>query len=372
MAVPFFDVHAVWDEDVRAAVLERWRRVLEHGRFVHGPEITELEGALAAVLGVPAAIGCSNGSDALVLGLRLCDVGPGDEVVVPALTFFATAGAVARVGATPVFADVDPETLTLDPEDAARRAGPRTKAVVPVHLYGRPAPVGPLREAVEAAAGRPVAVVEDAAQAIGAARDGVAVGEIGAAACFSFYPTKNLGALGDGGAVVFREVAAAETAAALRNYGQTARYRHDLEGLNSRLDEIHAAMLDWMLSERLPAWTARRRAIARAYLETIRNPALRLPQAQGGAVWHLFPVRVPADGRGAFMAHLEAEGVQPAIHYPAVIPDQKALAGRGAILADPLDEARRLAEEEVSLPIHPYMTEAEIDRVIAAANGWRP
>lgn len=370
MAVPFFDVHAVWDDEVQAAVLERWRRVLEHGRFVHGPEIGELEAALAAVLGVPHAIGCSNGSDALVLGLRLCDVGPGDEVVVPALTFFATAGAVARVGAVPVFADVDPETLTLDPEDAARRVGPRTKAVMPVHLYGRPAPVGPLRDAVEAAAGRPVAVVEDAAQAIGAASGEGPVGALGRAAGWSCFPTKNLGAAGDAGFVTVCDPADAERARRLREHGGGRRYHHDEVGYNFRMDTLQAAALLELLP-RLPAFTAARREGARHYRELLAAAGLAaeaggpvdVPPDHPGHVYHQFVVRVPE--RDRVRAAMAERGVATAVYYPLGLHLQPCFAGLGGRTGD-LPETERATAELLALPIHPGVTAVQREEVVAA------
>ena len=193
MGVPFFDIQYNLGADEREAILRRWKTVLEHGRFINGPEVGELEAALAAFLGVDHVVACSNGSDALLLALRAVDVGPGDEVIVPAFSFFATAGSVARLGATPVFADIDLDTYCLDPQSAAQRVTPRTKAVMPVHLYGRPAPMAELRSAVDAAAGRPVTIVEDAAQAVGAASADGPCGGMGATAGFSCFPTKEPG-----------------------------------------------------------------------------------------------------------------------------------------------------------------------------------
>jgi dTDP-4-amino-4,6-dideoxygalactose transaminase len=346
--------------DVRAAI----DRVIASGWFVLGPEVEAFEAEFAAASGVPHAVGVGTGTDAITLILRALDIGAGDEVITSPLSAAYSALAVIMAGARPVFADIDPERLTIDPAAIERAITPRTRAILPVHLYGQAADMRPI-EAI--AARHRLAIVEDAAQAHLATSDGRAVGTIGAAGAISFYPTKNLGALGDGGAVITRDAQLAARIKRLRNGGQTSRYHHEEAGANSRLDELQAAILRARLPY-LPAWTARRRAIAAVYRAALGGAALRVPREfDAGHVYHLFPVLTPH--RQAFMAHLAERGVEALIHYPVPIPRQPALAA-----FDPADcpVANRVCSEVVSLPMYPRLRDADASAVAEAARSFRP
>ncbi|HEX9793917.1 MAG TPA: DegT/DnrJ/EryC1/StrS family aminotransferase [Planctomycetota bacterium] len=364
MGVPMFDIGYNLGPQERAALLQRFAAVLEHGRFLNGPELGELEERLAAFLGVPHAIACSNGSDALVLALRAADVGPGDEVVLPAFTFFATAGAVARLGATPVFADVEPHSLLLDRQSAASKCGPRTKAVLPVHLFGMAAPIAPLRAAVEAAAGHPVAVVEDAAQAIGAAAPEGPIGGLGLVAAWSCFPTKNLGACGDAGFVTTTDAGRAARIRRLREHGGGQQYHHDEVGYNFRLDSLQAAALSERLPQ-LPAWNAAREESARHYGELLEKHGLagcvQPPPHVAGRIYHQYVVR--AARRDALRAALTAAGIGSAVYYPVPLHLQPCFAGLGGRPGD-LPESERAAQEVLALPIHPGVRPEQREEVI--------
>jgi dTDP-4-amino-4,6-dideoxygalactose transaminase len=297
--------------EVRAAI----DRVIESGWFVLGPEVEAFEEEFAAAAGAAYAVGVGNGTDALMLILRALGIGPGDEVITTPLSAAYTALAIMMAGARPVFADIDPVRLTIDPEQVARAIGPRTRAVLPVHLYGQPADLDGLEPI---AARHHLAIVEDCCQAHLATSGGRPVGTIGAAGAFSFYPTKNLGALGDGGAVVTNDRGLAERIRRLRNGGQTDRYHHQDAGINSRLDEIQAAVLRARLPH-LPEWTARRRTLAAAYRAALARGPVAVPdERDAGHVYHLFVVRSAA--RADLQAHLSACGVETLIHYPVAIP----------------------------------------------------
>jgi dTDP-4-amino-4,6-dideoxygalactose transaminase len=336
------------------------RRVIDSGWFVLGPEVEKFEVEFAAACGAPHAVGVGTGTDAITLILRALGIGPGDEVITPPLSAAYSALAVMMAGARPVFADIDPARLTLDPAAFEAAITPRTRAVLPVHLYGQPADMTAI---LAIAARHRLAVVEDAAQAHLATSEGRPVGTMGVAGAFSFYPTKNLGALGDGGAVVTRDPVLAERVKRLRNGGQTTRYHHAEPGANSRLDEMQAAILRARLPH-LPQWTERRREIAAAYRAGIASPDLLLPpQFDEGHVYHLFPVI--ARHRGALQAHLAAHGVETLIHYPVPIPRQPALAGTHPHQCPVAD---RICGEVLSLPIYPALTDAQVAQVVAAAN----
>jgi dTDP-4-amino-4,6-dideoxygalactose transaminase len=369
MRVPFLSLTPGPDAPmVRDAIA----RVVERGWFVLGPEIEAFEEEFARASGARDAVGVGNGTDAIALILRALGVGPGDEVITAAVTAAFTGLAVRMVGATPVFVDIEDERATLDPAAVAAAITPRTAAILPVHLYGQPADMGRL----EAVAGRhDLPIVEDACQAHLATSDGRPVGTIGVAGAFSFYPTKNLGALGDGGAVVTNDTALAERIRRLRNGGQTDRYTHVEPGVNSRLDEIQAAVLRARLAW-LGRWTDERRRLARRYREALGTDTVRVPaECDRGHVYHLFPVRTP--DRSALMAHLEACGIGSIVHYPVPLPRQAAFAPdaeRGRAVA-PLAEtpnADRLCREVCSLPLHPGLTDGQIDAVVAAVRSWQP
>jgi dTDP-4-amino-4,6-dideoxygalactose transaminase len=358
--VPFLDVRAAYLElqpEIDAAI----RRTLDSGWYLLGRELTEFEARFAAHVGAPIGLGVANGLDALCLALRAMDVGAGDEVVVPANTFIATWLAVTYVGATPIPVEPDAATFTMDPGAVAAAITPRTRAIIPVHLYGHPADMQPI---MALAAPRGIRVLADAAQAHGARYRGAPVGAVGDAAAWSFYPGKNLGALGDGGAVTTADHALADRVRTLRNYGARVKYQHEEPGVNSRLDELQAAVLAAKLPH-LDAWNGRRRAIAARYGAELEGLGLGLPRvaAWADSAWHLYVVRVR--GRDAFQQALRAQGVETVVHYPVPPHLQPAYRGLGHARGDfPLTEA--IHDEVVSLPIGPHLDQRSVDRVIAA------
>ena len=359
-AVPFVDF-AAHVRAIRPELDAAVARVLDSGWFILGPEGEAFERELAEALGAREAVAVANGTEALQLGLAALGIGPGDEVVTSPLTAAFTALAILSAGAKPVFADLDPRTLNVAPEAVARALTPRTKALLPVHLYGHPAEMTPL---LALARDRGLAVLEDACQAIGALHDGRPVGTLGDLGALSFYPTKNLGALGDGGALLVGDPARAAALRRLRNGGQSDRYRHEVPGLNSRLDELQAAVLRVGLRH-LAAWTERRRAIAAIYLEELRGGAVRIPReaAYARAVYHLFVVRHP--GRDALMTGLRERGFGTLIHYPIPLHLQPAFASLGGRPGD-FPVAEQAAREVLSLPLYPELTDAQA-RAVAAA-----
>jgi dTDP-4-amino-4,6-dideoxygalactose transaminase len=333
------------------------RRVLRSGRYLLGPEIEAFERECAAYLGVRHAIGLASGTDALVIGLRALGIGPGDEVIVPSFTFFATAEAVSLLGAIPVFADLTPETFCIDPEGARAAIGPRTRAIVPVHLFGHPAEMDPL---LALARERGLLLLEDAAQAIGATYRGRRCGGLGAAAVFSFYPSKNLGALGDGGLLATDDGEVAERARLLRNHGSPGGYRHERIGYCSRLDELQAAALRVKLPH-LDAWNEARRRVADAYRAELHGVAgLALPREAPGCrhVYHVFTIRLPADRRDAVREALAKDGIASTVYYPE--PIHRALP---YARAQSLPETERAAREVLSLPIWPELDRGQVARV---------
>jgi dTDP-4-amino-4,6-dideoxygalactose transaminase len=346
---------------LRASVLRAAAAVLESGRFILGPEVAAFESELGAYLGGVHAVGCASGTDALVLALRALEIGAGDEVVVPAFTFAATAEAVVLVGATPVFADVEPDTFGIDARSVAALVGPRTRAVVPVHAFGQCARMEPLLALAERHALR---VVEDAAQAIGARWRGTAAGALGHAAAFSFYPTKNLGAPGDGGMVTTTDARVAERLRRLRAHGSRGAHVHEAIGTNSRLDELHAAVLRVKLPL-LAGWNERRRAAAARYRDAMArsSSALVAPAEIDGAhhVYHHFTVR--AARRAELQSWLAARGIGSAVYYARALHEQPAYArwARGR-----LPGAERAAAEALSVPVHPWLTDDEIETVATA------
>jgi len=364
------DFRAQWAH-VREAVLGAVERVGESGWFVLGAEVASFEKDLARVWGLPFCVGCGSGLDAIEIALRCAGLAPGDAVLTTPLSAFATTLAVIRAGGVPCFVDVDAAgQLDLGLAERALEAHREIRFLVPVHLYGHALDLERLerlRERFE------LRVVEDCAQAVGAQSRGRPVGSVGGLAATSFYPTKNLGCMGDGGALLTRDPALAERARCLRDYGQTVKYEHDHLGLNSRLDELQAAILRDALLPQLEAFTRRRREIAERYLGSIRNPGLELPPTPAGSqsVWHLFPVLVSGK-RGAFQEHLRRDGIASGVHYPKLIPEQGAFreAGVGRALS-PLPRAEDFARREVSLPIHPFLSERDVERVVASCNAWR-
>jgi dTDP-4-amino-4,6-dideoxygalactose transaminase len=348
--IPLVDVKAQYASLV-PELEERFSAVLESGRFIFGPEVEAFEREAAAYLDVPHAIGVANGTDALILSFDAMGIGRGDEVICPAFTFYATAEAIARVGATPVFADVDPVTLNLDPEDVAARITPRTKAIVAVHLFGRPAPLEELAELG-------VPVVEDAAQAFGAA----GVAQVGTCSTFSFFPTKNLFALGDGGLVASLDDDVAARVRKLRFHGSRDKQTFELIGLNSRLDAVQAAMLRVFLP-RLAGWNNARRAAAARYADLGLGEVVELPEDDPGHVYHLYVVR--STRREEIATALAENGIASASYYVTPLHLQPALAYLGWAPGS-LPETERAAAENLALPMWAGIDRAAQERVVDA------
>jgi dTDP-4-amino-4,6-dideoxygalactose transaminase len=362
-SVPFADFKAhvgALREELDAAV----GRVLDSGWFILGPEGEAFERELAQALGARDAVAVGNGTDALALSLRALGVGPGDEVVTSSLSAAFTGLAIVATGARPVFVDVTPRTLTIDPDAVARALTTRTRAIVPVHLYGHPADMDPI---VDLARARGIALVEDACQAHGALYKGRPVGTLGGergTGALSFYPTKNMGALGDGGAILLNDALLAQRLRKLRNGGQSDRYRHELCGVNSRLDELQAAVLRVGLGH-LSEWTERRRRLASLYSSELAGTGLSLPVEEpwAAAVFHLFVVRHTR--RDALRSALEERGVGTLIHYPIPLHLQPAFADLGGRPGD-LPVVEKAASEVFSLPLYPELTDEQALWVVAA------
>ncbi|MAQ36044.1 MAG: erythromycin biosynthesis sensory transduction protein eryC1 [Thioclava sp.] len=362
MIIPFLDLGAAYRElktEIDAAVM----RVLESGWYILGPEVEAFEAEWAEYCGASHAVGLGNGLDALILALRTLDVGPGDEVIVPSNTYIATWLAVSAVGAIPVPVEPDTATHNIDPARLAAAVTERTKVLLPVHLYGQPADLDPI---LKLAREKGIAVVEDAAQAHGARYKGQRIGAHGDVVCWSFYPGKNLGALGDGGAITTNREDLADRIRVLRNYGSREKYVNEIKGVNSRLDPIQAAVLRAKLPY-LDAWTERRREIATAYGEGLAGGKLIPPHVPNWAepAWHLYVVRSPR--RDALQARLKDAGIGTLIHYP-IPPHMQIAYAELDFSADAFPGAKQLAREVLSLPIGPHLLRndvREIMRVIA-------
>ena len=350
---------------------EAIRQTLDSGWYILGKQTSGFEQEFAEYLGAKHCVGVANGTDALHLALRACGVGTGDVVITVAHTAVATVAAIEMAGASPLLVDIDPASFTISPEaveDAIKswRGEGKIKAIMPVHLYGHPADM----QAITDIAHRyDLEIVEDCAQAHGATINGMKVGTFGGAAGFSFYPTKNLGALGDGGAVVTNDSGIAERARLLREYGWRERYVSDFAGFNSRLDEMQSAILRVKLKY-LDEENARRREIARVYDERLAATPLRLPQRRGaiGHVYHQYVVR--SDERDRLREYLRERGIGALVHYPAPVHLQPAYRDRIAVHRNALLETEQAARQVLSLPMHPFLTDAEVERVCEAINGW--
>jgi dTDP-4-amino-4,6-dideoxygalactose transaminase len=361
------DFRRQW-EDTREDVLRAVAAVGESGWYITGPELTAFERDLAAVWGLPYCAGVASGLDAIEIALRVLGCKPGDRVLTTPLSAFATTLAIVKVGAVPVFVDTDEfGLLDLDLCADVLERRPDIRFLVPVHLYGNAMNMGQLAALKERF---DLAIVEDCAQSILATHEGRMTGSVGQLAATSFYPTKNLGAMGDGGAILTSSEEHWRLAQSFRDYGQTAKYRHDLVGYNSRLDELQAAILRTYLA-RLASWTCRRREIARRYLDRIVHPGIRVPGEPPGSqsCFHLFPVVVLPDRKPDLIEHLQRSGIVTGEHYP-LIPYQKAMAAVQSECIGEFSQARALAAGEISLPIHPYLNDDEVDCVIAALNAW--
>jgi dTDP-4-amino-4,6-dideoxygalactose transaminase len=365
VSVPFVDMVASC-RSIGPEALEAMRRVVERGTFVLGPEVTALEAEFAAYCETAHGVGVDSGTSALELALRAFDIGPGDEVVTAANTFIATVFAIRYTGARPVLADVDARRYTLDPAALERAITPRTRAVIPVHLYGQPADMDPI---LAVARRHRLVVIEDACQAHGARYRGRRAGGLGDAAAFSFYPSKNLGAFGDGGMVVTGDAAVAERLRGLRDYGQLRKYHHRYLGYNRRLDELQAAVLRVKLPH-LDGWNAARARAAAWYDRALAILPVERPARAADAthVYHLYAIRVR--GRDAARAHLDTHGIHTGIHYPVPVHLQEACADLGYRRGDfPVTEAA--AEETLSLPMYPELTEAQVGLVAEALGAFK-
>lgn len=346
----------LWDEVMTAV-----QQVLRSRRFILGPQVETFEREVAAYLGVKHAIALNSGTDALVIGLRTLGVGPGDEVVTSPFTFFATAEAISLVGATPVFADIDPGTFNLDPELAAEKISPRTRALLPVHLYGQSADMEPLLVLAEK---HNLRVIEDVAQAFGGEYRGRKLGAIGQVGCFSFFPTKNLGAYGDAGLLTTDSDEVAQAARTLRAHGSKKKYYNEMVGYNSRLDELQAAILRIKLPH-VDRWNEARREVARRYRELLEDlPALITPREAPGArhVYHQYTVRIPGGHRDRVQRYLAEAGIGTVVYYP--LPVNRLPVYAGMNVSCPV--AEELAGQVLSLPIWPELDRSIQERVAAA------
>lgn len=363
--VAFVDLSHQWD-CVRTPFLSRLEHICAESRFVLSNDVAEFENAFAEYCEAAYCVGVNSGTDALTLALVALGVGPGDEVILPANTYVASAESVCHAGATPVLVDALDTTKSIDPKQVAERIGPHTRAIVAVHLFGNPAPMDEL-EGLAASAGVPL--VEDASQAHGARYRGRRTGSLGRIAAFSFYPGKNLGAFGDGGAVVTSDPELEARVRRLRNHGGARKYEHAEVGWNSRLDGIQAAALLCKLPH-LDAWNEARRVAAAVYARTLADvEGLQLPATTAGAesVHHLYPVELidPELERDDLIAHLRAHGIGSGIHYPLPVHHTKAFAHLG-VQKGSLPVAERTQRRHLSLPMHPALTESEIEQVADA------
>lgn len=343
-------------EEVERAVCE----VLARTHYILGPEVAAFEREFADWNGSPLGVGCASGTDALLLALRGCGIGPGDEVIVPSFTFMATAGAVSSVGATPVFADIHADTFNLDAAQAARQITPRTRAIVVVHLYGHPADMNAF---LELGRKHNLKIIEDCAQATGALYHGKKVGTMGDAGCFSFFPSKNLGGAGDGGMVLTANAELAERLRCLRGHGSRRKYYHDELGTNSRLDEIQAAVLRVKLKH-LARWNEKRREVAAAYTQKLAG-VVTTPVVQPNCqhVYHQYTVKT--NRRDEMMEWLNGNGVGAIVYYPRALHQQLVYAGLAGRNGD-LSVTERTQDEVLSLPMYPELTPAQIEQVAGA------
>ncbi len=364
-SVPLLDVKRD-NEPLREEFIAALTRVLDSGQFIGGPDCQLLEQEIARYCQTSHAIGCASGSDALIVALMALGIDAGDEVIVPSFTFFATASAVARLGARPVFCDIEPNSFNLDPARVESLITPRTRAIIPVHLFGQCCEMSDL---LEIAARQGLAVIEDCAQSIGASYQGQACGGLGQIGCFSFYPTKNLGGFGDGGIMTTNDPGLADRLRLLANHGMRPRYHHQAIGMNSRLDSFQAALLAIKLRE-LPRWTAARQENAERYqvlfAEQGMSDLLQVPRVvtKGEHVWNQFTIRIPGGHRDAVRQELSERKIGTEVYYPIPLHRQACFAYLGADSRN-LPETERAAAEVLSLPIFPGLTAAEQEEVVA-------
>ncbi len=369
--VPMLDVSRQ-NGPLRADIDAAIGSVCASGAYVHGPACREFESAIADYCGTKYAVGCASGSDSLLLALMAIGLGPGDEVVLPSFTFFATAGAVWRLGAKPVFADILPDTFNIDPQDVARKITLSTKAIMPVHLFGQCADMRSLSAIAKEAGGIPI--IEDAAQAIGAEYFGSRAGALGTFGCFSFYPTKNLGGFGDGGIITTNDESAAEQLRVLRDHGQYPRYHHSVVGVNSRLDTMQAAILNVKLPH-LDGWSAGRDRNAERYAAEFSKfslgDRLGIPIVAEGcrSVWNQYTVRVTEDRRDEMQQYLAAQQIGSAVYYPIPLHLQECFAELG-YQEGSLPVTEQAAKEVLSLPIFAELEQKELAQVIQSVGDF--
>jgi dTDP-4-amino-4,6-dideoxygalactose transaminase len=357
--VPPFDL-SVQFEQIGAAIDQAALTVLASGRYIGGTTVEKFEREFADYHGMAECVACNSGTDALYLALRALGIGAGDEVITTPFTFFATAEMISLTGATPVFVDID-ATFNLDPTKIAAAITPRTKAIMPVHLFGRSADMGAIG-AIAAKHG--LVIVEDCAQATGTEWQGQKVGSIGQVGCYSFYPTKNLGACGDGGAMTTNDSAIAKQLRILRDHGRTAMYHHEELGMNSRLDALQAAILSVKLPY-LDQWIAARQRLADRYLKLLQSiPGIVLPQDADGVSWNQFTIRIGSGLRDKVRDRLKTNGVMSMIYYPLPMHLQPVYTGLGYQVGQ-LPQSEAAAQEVLSLPMFPEMSEAQQDQVVA-------
>jgi len=368
MKVPLLDLHAQY-APIRDEILAALTRVADSQRFIMGPEIDAFERELEAMLGIRHAIALSSGTDALLLALMALDIGPGDEVVTPTYSFFATAGAVARLGARPVLVDIDPATFNIDPSQAVDAITPRTKAIMPVHLFGQSADLDPL---IEVSVRDGIPIVEDAAQAIGATYRSRPIGGIGALGCFSFFPSKNLGAFGDAGLLTTNDDRLAANARLLRTHGMQPKYYHHVVGANFRMDALQAAVLR-VKAPHLKRWTEGRRANAARYRTLFRAAGLdgvvTLPAEPADRlhIYNQFVIRTPE--RDGLKRHLDEQGIGNEIYYPVPFHQQPCFANLG-YATGAFPHAERAAAESLAIPIYGELTEAQQEAVVSAIGAF--
>ncbi|XGI82754.1 DegT/DnrJ/EryC1/StrS family aminotransferase [Halorutilales archaeon Cl-col2-1] len=355
LEVPFFPLRREMD-DHRNEILSKIEETLQNGDFILGNEVSTFESEFAEYLGVEHGIGVGSGSDALYLALRALGIGSGDEVITVSHTFVSTADAIVRNGATPVFVDIDPGTYTIDPTKLEASISPNTKAILPVHLYGHPAPMDDIRAIADE---HDLTIVEDASQAHGAMYDDSFVGSLGDIACFSLYPTKNLGAYGDAGIVVTDDDELADRVGKLREYGTSGKYRYEEVGVNSRLDELQAAILREKLGY-LDDYNDRRRAIARQYTESLSGVETPVEHNDSKHVYYLYVIQTP--NREELQRHLDERGIGTQIHYPIPVHQQQSYSDIGT--HGDLAVTERVTDRILSLPMHPWMQDDEVQAVI--------
>lgn len=365
MKIPFLNLEPMHTA-IRDEIIDTFKKTYDSNWFILGPKVETFEAEFSKYCGTDYCISCGNGLDALSIILRGYDIGEGDEVIVPANTYIATALAVSYVGANVVFVEPDIKTFNIDVNKIEATINKKTKAIIAVHLYGRPAEIDKIKTLC---ANYNLKLIEDAAQAHGAIYNGKKAGNLGDAAAFSFYPGKNLGALGDGGAILTNDSILAEKVRAIRNYGSKIKYHNEYKGVNSRLDEMQSAFLSIKLKY-LDIWNADRRKSAKLYLEKINNNKIILPDINSvpDSAWHVFPIRT--EYRNELINYLKANGIETLIHYPVPIPSQKAYKDLGYKLGD-FPVAETITETVLSLPIWYGMADAEINYVINILNQWQ-